>query len=85
MAFRLLQTAEEVDALISDEDLNSAIDWFDDQRTMPTDEFLDRLVPRYGGLTDEQGNELDLDQMDNDAARRIMSRARRLRKERELF
>ena len=82
--YRRLETAEEVDEFITDEHLNSAIDWFDDQRSMPTDDFLDRLFPRYGSLTDGDGRELDLDQLDNPAARRIMSRARKLRKEREL-
>jgi hypothetical protein len=84
MNARLLQTAEEVDQLISDGDLNSALDWFDDEPRMPTDEFLDRLFPRYGGPLDSDGRELDLDQLDNSAARRIMSRARQLRREREL-
>jgi hypothetical protein len=82
--YRLLQTAEEVDELISDEELNAAVDWFDDSPTMPVDEFLDRLFPRYGSLVDGDGNELDLDQLDNPAARRILSRARKLRKERDL-
>lgn len=81
--YRLLTTAEEVDDLLSDEDLGSALDWFDDESKMPTDEFLDRLFPKYGGPQDSEGRELDLDQMDNAAARRIMARARRLRRERE--
>jgi len=80
--FRMLQTAEEVDELITDEMLNSALDWFDDEPKMPTDEFLDRLFPRYGEKLDPEGREIDLDQLDNAAARRIMSRARKLRKER---
>lgn len=82
--YRLLQTAEEVDEFISDEELNSALDWFDDERSMPTDDFLDRLFPRYSTLVDNEGKTLDLDQLDNPAAKRIMSRARKLRKEREL-
>lgn len=81
--YRLLQGAEEVDSLISDEDLNSALDWFEGEPKMPTDEFLDRLFPRYGSLCDPEGNELDLGEFDNPAAKRIMLRARRLRKERE--
>ncbi len=82
--FRILETAEEVDEFISDDDLNSALDWFDDEPRMPIDDFLDRLFPRYGSINDNEGNELDLDQLDNPAARRIMARARKLRKEREL-
>jgi hypothetical protein len=81
--YRLLQTAEEVDALITDADLDSALDWFDGEPRMPTDDFLDRLFPRYGGPTAPDGAELDLDQLDNPAARRIMARARALRKERD--
>ena len=82
--YRTLQTAAEVDEFISDETLGSALDWFDGEPRMPTDEFLDRLFPRYGGPVGDDGSELDLDQIDNEAARRIMSRARRLRKERGL-
>jgi len=82
--YRNLQTAEEVDELISDEQLNDALDWFDDEPRMPTDEFLDRLFPRYGEILDSEGRVLDLDSFINPAAKRIMSRARRLRREREL-
>lgn len=81
--YRMLQTAEEVDELISDELLNGALDWFHDEPRMPTDEFLDRLFPRYGDIYDPDGRPLDLDQLDNAAARRIMARARKLRKERD--
>jgi hypothetical protein len=81
--YRVLKTAEEVDEFISDEDLGSALDWFDGEPKMPTDEFLDRLFPKYGGLYDSDGAELDLDSLDNPAARRIMARARKLRKERD--
>lgn len=77
-----LTTAEQVDRFITDADLNSALDWFDDEPRMPTDDFLDRLFPRYGSMTDDQGRELDLDSLDNEAARRIMQRARKLRRER---
>lgn len=83
MTFRMLQTAEEVDELISDSLLNDTLDWFPEGEKMPTDEFLDRLFPRYGSILDPEGREIDLDQMDNAAARRIMARARRLRKERD--
>lgn len=82
--YRLLQTTEEVDALITDAELNSALDWFDDEPRMPTEDYLDRLFPKYGGPRDNDGAELDLDHLDNEAARRIMKRARRLRREREL-
>ena len=79
--FRLLQTAAEVDEYITDADLDSTVDWFDNEPSMPTDEFFDRLL---GTLTDNEGSFLDLDQLDNEAAKRIMSRARKLRREREL-
>ena len=81
--YRILQTAAEVDEFISDEHLDSALDWFDGEPKMPTDDFLDRLFPRYSGLCDNDGRLLDLDQLDNEAAKRIMLRARKLRKERE--
>lgn len=79
-----LETADQVDRYITDDELDEALDWFDDEPNMPTSDFLDRLFPRYGGPTDETGAELDLDSLDNEAARRIMRRARTLRKERDL-
>jgi hypothetical protein len=82
--YRMLHTAEEVDELISDQEISDTVDWFDNEPTMPVSDFLDRMFSRYGGPTDSDGNELDIDQLDNPAARRIMSRARKLRKERDL-
>jgi hypothetical protein len=82
MTYRLLSSAAEVDRFITDEQLSEALDWFDDEPRMSTSDFLDRLFPRYGGPADDAGNELDLDSLDNAAARRIMSRARTLRRER---
>ena len=81
--YRNLLTSEDVDETISDEMLNDALDWFSDEPKMPTDEFLDRLFPFDGNPRDSAGRMLDLDSFDNEAARRIMSRARRLRKERD--
>ncbi len=81
--YRNLVTADEVDRYIPDSELEYALDWFPDGEPMPTDEYLDRLFPRHSRLADERGRTLDLDSLDNPAARRIMSRARRLRKERQ--
>jgi len=82
--YRMLQTADEVDEIITDAMLDEALDWFDDERSVPTDEYLDRLFPRHGAIVDAEGREVDLDSLDNPAARRIMSRARKLRRERDL-
>lgn len=83
--YYMLQTAEDVDGLITDEQLDAALDWFEDEPKLPTSDFLDRLFPRYSGPPGPDGyDECDLDQMDNEAARRIMARARKLRREREL-
>ena len=83
--YYMLQTAEDADRFITDEQIESALDWFDGEPRMPTDEFLDRLFTRYSGPPcDLDGyDECDLDQLDNDAARRIMARARKMRRERE--
>jgi hypothetical protein len=83
-SYYILQTAEEAD-MISDEDLEHAVDWFDGQPSMPRDEFFDRLFTRYSGPTCPIGSydEFDLDQLDNAAARRLIARARKLRKARE--
>lgn len=82
--YYLLQTAEDVDTHITDEEIDEALAWFNDEPKMPAEEFMDRLFSKYGGpkFKGEEYDEVDLDQMDNDAARRLMSRARRMRKER---
>lgn len=83
--YYMLQTAEEAD-LISDAEIESAVDWFDGEASMPRDEYFDRLFGRYSGPTCpiEGYDEFDLDQLDNAAARRLLSRARKNRKERNL-
>jgi len=83
--YYMLQTADEVDAWISDDQLEGELDWFPDGEPMPTDEYLDRLFTRYGGpeCPLDGYDECDLDSLDNEAARRIMARARKLRKERD--
>ena len=83
--YYMLQTAEEAD-MISDAEIESAVDWFDGETSMPRDEFFDRLFSRYSGPTCriEGYDEFDLDQLDNAAARRLIARARKNRKERDL-
>ena len=82
--YYLLQTREEAD-LIPDEEIEGAIGWFPEGGPMPRDEFFDRLFSRYGGprCPVEGYDEFDLDQLDNDAARRLISRARKMRRERD--
>ena len=49
------------------------VEWFEDQPTMPTEDFLDRLF--------KHPTRWDLEDYDNDAARAIMQHARRVRRE----
>lgn len=78
--WRVLVTEEDVTPEI-EAFVEETVDWFDDERTMPTEEFIDRLCKTYGG--DGRGEaDFDLDQYDNPAARKIMRIARRIRKER---
>ena len=80
--YRTLETDADAEHYVTDAMLENAVDWFPDDDPMPTDEYLNRLFPRYGGPTDEHGAELDLDSLDNEAARNIMRRARRIRRDR---
>lgn len=56
--------------------VENCVDWFDDEPTMGTQEFIDRLCKTYGG------DDFDMGNYDNEAARYIMREARRIRKER---
>lgn len=73
---RILETEADVtdDILAS---VDECVDWFDDERTMPTEEFIDRLCDSYGAGW-------DIESYDNPAVRKIMRRARQIRRERAL-
>lgn len=80
--YRMIETADEADRYFTDETLSSCLDWFEDERGVPTEEYIDRLFNTYAG-TDENGAEIDVERYDNAAASRILSRARRLKRERD--
>lgn len=71
---KMLVTADDVTPEIETH-IASAVEWFDGSRTMGTEEFIDRLCKTYGGT------DYDLESYDNDAARKIMRIARRIRRE----
>jgi hypothetical protein len=78
MDYKMLQTEEDVtDEILGC--LDGALDWFEDERGVPTEDFIDRLCKTYL-------NSLwyDLDSYDNEAARKIMREARKLKREREM-
>jgi hypothetical protein len=54
--------------------VEECVDWFDDERTMPTEAFVDRLCSAYS-------NGWDIESYDNPAVRKIMRRARQIRRE----
>lgn len=66
---KILEAADDVTPEI-EQHVRDTVDWFEDEPTMPTDEFIDRLCNTYGG----EG--WDLESYDNPAARKIMRIAR---------
>lgn len=74
MTLRTITTAEEADALVSDELLGEVLDWFQDERGVPAERFIDRLCDTYA-------DGWELDNYGNAAARRILSRARKIKRE----
>lgn len=79
-SWRVLREAEDVTPEI-EEFVRQTVDWFDDEPTMGTQEFIDRLCKTYGG-SGESVDDFDLDNYDSPAARRIMRIARAERRER---
>jgi len=78
-SWKILQEADDVTPQI-EADLESCVDWFVDEPTMGTQEFIDRLCQTYGGSGWREGD-YDLDRYDSPAARKIMRLARKIRKE----
>jgi hypothetical protein len=72
----ILKTKDQADAFVSEELISEALDWFDGEPRMATEEFIDRLCNAYA-------TGWDLESYDNEAARSIMKRARKMRKERQ--
>lgn len=79
--YQMLESAEDA-ALITDKEIEDALGWFTEKRGLPADEFFDRLFPRYSGpVNPTTGETLDLDQMDNPAAKALLKRARKMKRE----
>ena len=83
-----LDTTEQADELVSDQAIEETLGWFEEQRGVPGNDFLDRLIKAYGEPSYDfekhrYGLGFDLDSYDNDAARSILRRARRIKKEQE--
>jgi hypothetical protein len=76
--YTVLQTAEQADEYVTDQYIEETLGWFEDKRGVPTEDFIDRLCDEQGAYADQP---YDLDNYDNDAARRILSRARRIKRE----
>jgi hypothetical protein len=55
---------------------NCVEDWYPDDRSMPQDDFIDRLCDSYGN---EEG--WDIEDLDTPAVRKIMRHARSVRRE----
>jgi hypothetical protein len=74
-----LDTAEQANTLVSDEDIVSALGWFEEKKGVPAQDFIDKLA-KHGGYADTPW---DIDSYDNEAARRLLARARRIKREQQ--
>lgn len=72
---KVLETEDDVTPTIL-ASVEDCVDWFDDEPTMPLEEFLDRLCGTYA-------NGWDIESLDNPAVRKIMRHARKIRRERQ--
>jgi hypothetical protein len=70
---RNLVSIEDADEFVTDLMLDETLDWFEDDRGVPTEEFIDRLCTTYADAW-------DIDNYDSPAARRILSRARKIKR-----
>jgi hypothetical protein len=57
--------------------VEECVDWFDEERSMPVEAFIDRLCDAYGAGW-------DIESYDNAAVRKIMRKARQIRRERNV-
>ena len=80
-----LDTKEQAEEFVPDKTVEEVLGWFEDERGVPTEEFLDQLVKDYGTPPFNDNHKLgfDLDSYDNEATRNILSRARKIKKEQE--
>lgn len=78
--FQILESVEDAE-LITDKEIESTLEWFTDKRGVPADEFFDRLFSRSGPKNPTTGDTLDLTQMDNPAAKNLLKRARKMKRE----
>jgi hypothetical protein len=75
-----LETAEQADELVSDDDIQDTLEsWFGERRTVPEEDFIDRLVKDHGGARSSMPFEIE--SYDSPASRRLLSRARKIKKE----
>lgn len=72
-----LRTKEQADEHVTDKDIEEALGWFVDKRGVPAEEFMDRLCPGY--MPD--GRRYEVADFGDDAAKRILSRARKMKRE----
>ncbi len=81
--FLLLETAADADEMVSDETIQDCLEgWFGDRRTVPEQGFIDRLVNTKGAPPwDGSRPGFDIESYDNPAAKRLLSRARRIKRE----
>ena len=80
VTYVLLEEAEEADSLVTDDDIQDTLEgWFGDRRTVPEEDFIDRLVKDHGGSYAR--TPFEIENYDSPASRRLLSRARKIKKE----
>jgi hypothetical protein len=80
VTYLVLETAEQADELVSDDDIQDTLEgWFGERRTVPEEDFIDRLVKDHGSAY--AATPFEIENYDSPAARRLLSRARKIKKE----
>lgn len=84
-AYVIVKTVEEADEYVSDDMIESALEWFIDKRGVPSGDFLDRLATRPrteivdGELVRTPG--IEFEDFTDPGTKRVLSRARKLKRE----
>lgn len=78
----VLESAEQADEFVDDDLLEECLAWFEDERGIPAEPFIDKLSDVYGVAPyDRSAPGFEIQDYDSQAARRLLSRARRLKRE----
>ena len=80
VTYILMETREQADELVSDDNITDTLEgWFGDRRTVPEEDFIDRIVRDHG--SEYATTPFEIERYDNPASKRLLSRARKIKRE----